>query len=115
MPAMPSPDPLSDTFYALADPTRREILARLAQGDATVGELAEPFDLSLAAVSKHVQVLERANLISKGRLSQWRPCHLEPVPLHEVADWIDSYRKFWEASLDGLESYLHRLKQQRRN
>jgi DNA-binding transcriptional ArsR family regulator len=112
---MPSLDPLSNILHALADPTRREILARLAQGDATVGELAEPFAMSFAAVSKHVQVLERANLISKGRLSQWRPCHLEAVPLQEVADWIDNYKKFWEASVDGLESYLLQLKHQRRN
>jgi DNA-binding transcriptional ArsR family regulator len=112
---MPSLDPLSNTLYALADPTRRGILARLAQGDATVGQLAEPFDMSFAAVSKHVQVLERANLISKGRLSQWRPCHLEPAALQEVAHWIDSYKVFWEASLDGLESYLRQLKKQRRN
>jgi DNA-binding transcriptional ArsR family regulator len=102
-------DPLSNTLYALADPTRREILARLAQGDATVTELAEPFEMSIAAVSKHVKVLESASLISKGRLSQWRPCHLEPEPLREVAQWIDGYRQFWDASLDSLDAYLKRL------
>jgi DNA-binding transcriptional ArsR family regulator len=102
-------DPLSTTLYALADPTRRGILARLAEGDATVTELAEPFDMSIAAVSKHVKVLESANLISKGRLSQWRPCHLEPEPLREVAAWIDGYRAFWDASLDGLDAYLKEL------
>src|SRR6478735_9164724 len=110
---MPATDPLSNTLYALADPTRREILARLAQGDATVGELAVPFNMSLAAISKHVQVLEKANLVSKGRLSQWRPCHLEPQPLREVATWVEGYKQFWEASLDGLDVYLKQLQAKR--
>lgn len=112
---MPAPitDPLSITLYALADPTRREILARLAKGDATVGELAEPFELSLAAVSKHLKVLENANLISKSRTSQWRHCHLEPQPLQDVAGWLDGYREFWEASLDGLDNYLKSMKKRR--
>ena len=110
---MSATDPLSNTLYALADPTRREILARLARGDATVGELATPFNMSLAAISKHVQVLEKANLISKGRLSQWRPCHLEPQPLQDLAGWLDGYREFWDASLDSLDDYLRLLKQQR--
>src|SRR3954447_14589561 len=103
-------DQLSDTFAALADPTRRAILARLAAGEAAVTELAEPFDMSLPAVSKHLKVLERAGLIARSRDAQWRPCHLEPAPLKEVADWIEHYRKFWEESFDRLDEYLRELK-----
>ena len=103
-------DQLSNTFAALADPTRRAILARLAAGGAAVTELAEPFDMSLPAISKHLKVLERAGLIARSRDAQWRPCHLEPAPLKEVADWIEHYRKFWEESFDRLDAYLRELK-----
>ena len=103
------PDPLSSTFAALADPTRRAILARLASGDCTVGELAAPFEISLPAVSKHLRVLERAGLISRGREAQWRPCRIEGSPLKEVADWAERYRPVWEARLDRLDDYLKRL------
>ena len=103
-------DQLSSTFAALADPTRRAILSRLAAGEAAVTELAEPFDMSLPAVSKHLKVLERAGLIARSRDAQWRPCHLEPAPLKEVADWIGHYREFWEASFDRLDEYLRELK-----
>ena len=99
-------DRLSETLSALADPTRRGILARLATGDATVGELAEPYDMSLAAVSKHLKVLEGAGLISRGRESQYRPCHLEAEPLKAVEEWLDDYRQFWDRSLDALAGYL---------
>jgi DNA-binding transcriptional ArsR family regulator len=99
-------DPLSSTLFALADPTRRGILARLAAGDATVNELAEPYDMSLAAVSKHLKVLEGAGLISRGKEAQWRPCHLEPAPLHSVSRWLEDYRRFWDRSLDSLAEYL---------
>ena len=99
-------DPLSATLFALADPTRRGILARLARGDATVGELAEPYDMSLAAVSKHLKVLENAGLISRGREAQWRPCHLEAEPMQAVSEWLDDYRRFWDRSLDSLGDYL---------
>ena len=102
-------DPLSRTFAALADPTRRAILARLAEGEATVTELAEPFDLSLPAVSKHLKVLQRAGLIEQGRQAQWRPCRLTPEPLRDVADWIGRYRRHWEASFDRLDDYLREL------
>lgn len=104
------PDPLSATFAALADPTRRAILTRLATGEATVGELAEPFAMSLPAVSKHLKVLERAGLISRGREAQWRPCRLDAAPLQHAADWIASYRRFWEESFDRLDTYLAELK-----
>src|SRR5436190_24276007 len=104
------PDRLSDTFSALADPTRRAILARLASGEATVGELADPFAMSLPAVSKHLKVLERAGLISRGREAQLRPCRLSAAPLRDAADWIDDYRRFWEESFDRLEGYLAGLK-----
>ena len=104
-----SPDRLSLTLSALADPTRRGILARLATGQATVTELAEPYDMSLAAVSKHLKVLEGAGLISRGRDAQYRPCKLEAGPLRDVAGWLEDYRKFWEASLDRLEDYLAEL------
>ena len=105
-------DHLSTTFAALADPTRRAILARLAQGEATVNELAEPFALSLPTVSKHLKVLQRAGLVSQGRKAQWRPCHLEAAPLHEVADWMEGYRQFWDESFDRLDDYLHELQVQ---
>jgi DNA-binding transcriptional ArsR family regulator len=104
-----SPDRLSMTFAALADPTRRAILARLALGETSVTELAEPFDISLPAVSKHLKVLERAGLIARGREAQWRPRRLEAAPLREVADWVEHYRRFWEASLDRLDAYLNEL------
>jgi DNA-binding transcriptional ArsR family regulator len=106
-------DQLSVTFAALADPTRRAILARLADGEATVLELAEPFSMSLPAISKHLKVLEKAGLISRGREAQWRPCKLEVQPLQEAADWIAQYRQFWEASFDRLEDYLRELQTKR--
>jgi DNA-binding transcriptional ArsR family regulator len=102
-------DRLSLTLSALADPTRRGILARLALGEASVSELAKPYDMSLAAVSKHLKVLEGAGLISRGKEAQWRPCRLEAAPMREVADFVDFYRKHWEASLDRLEDYLLEL------
>lgn len=102
-------DHLSTTFAALADPTRRAILSRLASGEATVTELAEPFAMSLPAVSKHLRVLERAGLITRGREAQWRPARLEARRLKEVADWVAHYRRFWEQSLDRLDDYLHEL------
>jgi DNA-binding transcriptional ArsR family regulator len=104
-------DPLSATFAALADPTRRAILARLAAGECSVSDLAAPFDMSLPAVSKHIRVLERAGLVAKGRDAQWRPCRLEPGPLKEVADWAERYRRIWEARLDRLDDYLKQLQQ----
>lgn len=106
---MPS-DHLSATFAALADPTRRAILARLISGEASVTELAEPFDMSLPAISKHIKVLQRAGLIARGREAQWRPCRLEAAPLRDVADWVDHYRRFWEQSFDRLDEYLRALK-----
>jgi DNA-binding transcriptional ArsR family regulator len=99
-------DHLSATFAALADPTRRAILARLASGEASVSELAEPFEISAPAVTKHLKVLERAGLISRSRQAQWRPCKLEAKPLQEVSDWVEQYRQLWEARLDRLEDYL---------
>jgi DNA-binding transcriptional ArsR family regulator len=102
-------DRLSDTFTALADPTRRAILARLARGEATVTELAAPFALSLPAVSKHLRMLRRAGLVAQGRRAQWRPCQLEVAPLKEVADWVEHYRPFWEGSFDRLDDYLREL------
>lgn len=107
-------DRLSQTLAALADPTRRAILARLAAGEASVGELAEPFAMSLPAVSKHLKVLERAGLITRGRQAQWRPCRLQAAPLREVADWVDRYRAFWEERLDNLEDYLRELQAKER-
>jgi len=104
-----SPDRLSSTFAALADPTRRAILARLTSGETSVTDLAEPFDISLPAVSKHLKVLEGAGLIARGRDAQWRPCRLEAGRLREVADWVEHYRRFWEESLDKLDSYLKQL------
>jgi len=104
-----TPDRLSTTFAALADPTRRAILARLATGEASVTELAEPFEMSLPAVSKHLKVLERAGLIARGREAQWRPCTLQAGPLKDIAGWIEQYRRFWEQSFDRLDDYLKEL------
>jgi DNA-binding transcriptional ArsR family regulator len=104
-------DQLSTTFAALADPTRRAILARLVSGACSVTELAEPFDMSMPAVSKHLRVLERAGLIARGREAQWRPCRLEAAPLKEVAEWAERYRHIWEARFDRLDDYLQELKQ----
>ena len=104
-------DHLSTTFAALADPTRRAILARLASGECSVTELAEPFEMSMPAVSKHLRVLERAGLIARGREAQWRPCRLEPRPLKQVADWTERYRHIWEKRLDRLGDYLQELKE----
>jgi DNA-binding transcriptional ArsR family regulator len=103
-------DPLSATFAALADPTRRAILGRLASGEASVTQLAAPFEMSMPAVSKHLKVLERAGLIARGREAQWRPCRLEAGPLKEAADWVEEYRRFWEQSFDRLDEYLRELK-----
>ena len=105
-------DQLSHTFAALADPTRRAILARLASGETSVTELAEPFAMSLPAVTKHLKVLEKAGLISRGRQAQWRPCRLEAQPLREATDWIAQYRQFWEQTLDRLDAYLLQTQQQ---
>jgi DNA-binding transcriptional ArsR family regulator len=102
-------DPLSVVFGALADPTRRAILARLADGEATVNELAEPFAMTLPAISKHLKVLERAGLISRGREAQWRPCRLEAAPLRDASEWVDRYRAYWESSFDKLDVHLKRL------
>jgi DNA-binding transcriptional ArsR family regulator len=104
-------DRLSMTFAALADPTRRAILARLTAGEISVTELAEPFEISLPAVTKHLQVLERAGLVSRSRHAQWRPCKLEAGPLRAASSWIDEYRQYWEASLDRLDIYLQELQQ----
>jgi len=103
------PDALSTTFAALADPTRRAILGRLSRGGASVNELAAPFDMTLPAVSKHLKVLERAGLIARGREAQWRPCTLRAAPLKDVAEWVESYRRFWEESFDRLDDYLKKL------
>lgn len=102
-------DSLSAAFAALADPTRRAILARLADGEASVGQLAEPFAMSLPAVSKHLKVLEKAGLISRGREAQWRPARLEPQAMRGAAEWLDHYRRFWEGGLDRLDDYLTRI------
>lgn len=102
-------DPLSIKFAALADPTRRAILARLVLGETSVTELAEPFAMSMPAVSKHLKVLEHAGLVTRGRAAQWRPCKIEPAALKDVDDWLESYRRFWEAGLDRLEAYLGEL------
>ena len=102
-------DHLTATFAALADPTRRAILARLVSGEATVSELAEPFAMSLPAVSKHLKVLERAGLITRGRTAQWRPCRLDAAPLKDAADWLEHYRRLWEESFDRLQDYLREL------
>ena len=106
-------DPLSTTFAALADPTRRAILARLAVGESSVNQLAEPFDISLPAISRHLKVLENAGLITRGRDAQWRPCKLNPDRLKTVDDWLDEYRRFWEESFDRLDEYLQKLKANR--
>jgi DNA-binding transcriptional ArsR family regulator len=102
-------DHLSNTFAALADPTRRAILARLATGEATVTELAEPFTISLPAISRHLKVLERAGLIVRGRAAQWRPSRLDARPLEDATDWLEHYRQFWEGSLDRLDDHLRRI------
>src|SRR6476660_6787651 len=102
-------DPLSVTFAALADPTRRAILARLAEGEATVNQLAEPFDMTLPAVSKHLKVLQHAGLVEQGRHAQWRPCRLQAEPLKQVDDWFEQYRRHWEASFSRLDAYLREL------
>ncbi len=104
-------DTLSQTLSALADPTRRAILARLSQGEATVNDLAKPFDISLPAVSRHLKVLESAGLISRGRDAQWRPCRLETTPLRELDGWLGKYRKFWEGSFDRMDAYLKQITQ----
>ncbi len=105
---------LTSTLFALADPTRRAILARLSTGEATVGELAEPHEMTLAAVSKHLKVLEGAGLISRGREAQWRPCRLEAAPLRDVSEWLENYRQFWGASMDKLDEYLKTMQKKRR-
>lgn len=102
---------LDETFSALSDPTRRAILARLASGESSVSELAEPFDISLPAISRHLKVLERAGLITRGRDAQWRPCRLEVAPLKEAAGWIEHYRRFWDKSFDRMDAYLTDLQQ----
>ena len=104
-------DRLSSTFGALADPTRRAILTRLARGEASVKELAEPFEMTLPAISKHLKVLERAGLIARGREAQWRPCRLRAEPLKGAADWIENYRRFWEESFERLDEYLQELQE----
>jgi DNA-binding transcriptional ArsR family regulator len=104
-----TPDRLNATFAALADPTRRAILARLCSGEVSVTELADPFDMSLPAVSKHLKVLERAGLIARGRDAQFRPCRLDASPLKDAADWLEKYRRFWEESFDRLDDYLREL------
>ena len=109
-----TPDRLSTTFAALADPTRRAILARLASGEAAVTELAKPFDMSLPAISKHLKVLERASLIRRGREAQWRPCRLDAAPLEGAASWLETYRRFWEQSFERLDGYLETLKAKER-
>ena|SRR5881394_3337520 len=109
-------DHLTITFAALADPTRRGILARLTRGEASVTDLAAPFDMSLPAISRHLKVLEHAGLISRGRDAQWRPCRIEGTRLKEVSDWLDHYRKFWEESFDRLDAYLRELqKKEKKN
>lgn len=102
-------DQLSTIFSALADPTRRAILERLAEGEATVNDLAEPFEMTLPAVSKHLKVLEKAGLISRGRNAQWRPCRLQPEPLKEISTWVERYRQFWESSYDRLDAHLRKI------
>ena len=107
-------DQLSTTFAALADPTRRAILARLASGECSVTELSEPFDMSLPAVSKHLRVLERAGLIARSRSAQWRPCRIDAAPLKQVAEWTESFRRIWETRFDNLELYLQELQAQKK-
>lgn len=106
---MPAVDPLSITLSALADPTRRAILARLSEGEATVNELAAPFEISLPAISRHLKVLESAGLISQGRKAQWRPCRLEPEPLKALDGWLERYRRFWEGSFNKMDAYLKKI------
>jgi DNA-binding transcriptional ArsR family regulator len=108
-------DQLDRTFAALSDPTRRAILARLAEGEATVNEVAAPFAISLPAISKHLKVLEHAGLITRGRDAQWRPCRLEAAPLEDAADWLEHYRRFWEGSLDRLDHHLRQIQKGRSN
>ena len=108
-------DQLSTIFAALADPTRRAILARLAEGEASVKELAAPFEISPPAVTKHLKVLQRAGLISQGRQAQWRPCRLESAPLKDVAEWLEEYRRFWDARFERLDTYLAELQKQQRD
>ena len=110
-----SGDHLSSTFAALADPTRRAILARLAAGEASVTELAKPFDMSMPAVSKHLKVLEHAGLVARSREAQWRRCHLEAAPLREISEWVERYREFWTQSFDRLDEYLRELKEKENN
>ncbi len=110
-----SQDHLSALFSALADPTRRAILDRLAEGEATVKELAEPFDISAPAITKHLKVLQRAGLIKQERRAQWRPCRLDATPLRDVANWVERYRRFWEGSFDRLDRYLNTLQERERN
>ena len=109
-----SSDPISRTFAALADPTRRAILARLTSGVASVTELAEPFEMSLPAVSKHLKVLERAGLIARGREAQWRPCRLKAGPLKDADEWLERYRRFWEESFDRLDEYLGEIQERQK-
>jgi DNA-binding transcriptional ArsR family regulator len=109
-----STDQLSNTFAALSDPTRRAILARLALGETSVTELAQPFEMSMPAISKHLKVLERAGLVARGRDAQWRPCRLKPQPLKDAADWLEHYRRFWEQSFDRLEEYLREMQAKER-
>lgn len=109
-----SPDRLSNTFIALADPTRRAILARLTSGEASVTELAKPFQMSLPGISKHLKVLEHAGLITRGRQAQWRPCRLQAGPLKDVADWLEHYRSFWDESFDRLDDYLREIQAQQK-
>lgn len=111
---MLAPDTLSATLSALADPTRRAIIARLAEGEATVNQLAEPFEISLPAISRHLKVLEAAGLISRGRDAQWRPCRLESAALQGVDDWLSRYRRFWSGSFDRMDAYLAELKDQQK-
>jgi len=108
-------DQLSNTFHALADPTRRAILASLTTGEKTVTDLAEPFDMTMPAITKHLKVLEKANLIERSRQAQYRPCRLHPEPLKDIDQWISEYRKFWEASFDRLEDYLKQLQAKDKN
>jgi DNA-binding transcriptional ArsR family regulator len=109
-----SPDRLSNTFAALADPTRRARIARLASGEASVTELAKPFQMSLPGISKHLKVLEHAGLIARGRQAQWRPCRLQASPLKDVADWLEHYRRFWDESFDRLDDYLREIQAQQK-
>jgi DNA-binding transcriptional ArsR family regulator len=104
-----TPDPLSAQFAALADPTRRAILARLTEGEASVGDLAAPFEMSLPAVSKHLKVLEKAGLSSRGREAQWRPARLEPMGMKGIAEWLENYRRYWDKSFDRLDDYLRKI------